>query len=99
MKRYVRAMTIRDMQIQSLSRHQYSYKTIYNVSYVNPDGFGGTDREYTQDNVPKRVLDFIENDSVNTCHTESNDGWRGHCIYDVFWRKGSPEADVVNHRG
>jgi hypothetical protein len=105
MKRYINATTIRDMRIDAVSRTQYSssYKAsrvTYNVTYVNPNGLGRDDREYNQDNVPKRVLQFIENESVNTTHTEGNRvGWGGHYIYDVFWRKGTPEADVVNYRG
>lgn len=98
-------MTIRDMRIEAVSRTQYSYsykasRTTYSVTYVNPNGLGSDDREYTQDNVPKRVLQFIENESVNTTHTEGNQGgWGGHYIYDVFWRKGTPEADFVNRGG
>ena len=94
MKRYVKAMTIRDMRIDAVSRTQFSSMAKYSVTYVNPNGFGGADKDYTQDNVPKRVLNFIENESVNTCHTEGNNNWRGHYTYDVFWRKGTPPAEL-----
>jgi len=94
MKKYIKAMTIRDMRIDAVSRTVYSFKTAYSVTYVNPDGYGGADREYTEKDVPKRVLNFIENESVNTCHTEGRQGWRGSYVYDVFWRKGTPEAEM-----
>lgn len=49
MKRYVKAMTIRDMRVEAVSRTVYKHMTKYSVTYVNPTGFGGADKEYTND--------------------------------------------------